>query len=399
MGDSRSTTPVLSKGSFSKLHSLMNSIGNESDETQNLNSSPTTVQSYTSGSSLTGGERWSRFQFSALETSLGRLQRDQRISGFLLKLGTTATTASTASSSNSTNNDAENKLSWLQRFLVLTPFAELFLFRTNTLSSSNAPVTYLCVDACRGSHSDAHDAWILEVSGDGVGSASGRIEKVAWIIKCPNEAVLNMWLRELSDVIRTVEEKFPQYAAAARKTDRVVDLVVEYDRPPTQQKKGAAAATAAASAVAAVAAVAAAKGANDAGDVQRRGDSLDFDGTRKSVRIGKWRDKNVAEENDQNEFLSEVTGGKEVKRSFTAPVALKGSLKKATISPDDARGEGTKKDDKAKTDAGGQPLRRSASHTPSTVYVPNPVQMISIRKSFGRLKDAKGGWFTWLSKK
>ncbi|KAJ3139710.1 hypothetical protein HK100_011327 [Physocladia obscura] len=391
MGDSRSTTPVLSKSSFNKLHSLMNSISNE------LGGNPTTVQSYTSGSSLNGVERWSRFQFSALETSLGRLQRDQRISGFLLKLGTTAT-AATSNSSISSYSDPENKVSWLQRFLLLTPFAELFLFRTNTLSSSNAPVTYLCVDACRGSYNDAHDAWLLEVSGDGVGAVSGRIEKVAWIIKCPNEAVLNMWLRELSDVIRTVEEKFPQYAAAARKADRVVDLVVEYDRPPVQQKKAAAA-------VVAVAAVAAVKSVK-AADVQRRGDSLDFDVTRKSVRIGQWRGNsgNLDDEDDQNGFISETTGGKEVKRSLTAPLAanrssnLKGSLKKVTISPDDARGGGNKKEG----NASGQALRRSASHTPSIVqlpHVPNPVQMISIRKSFGKLKDAKGGWFTWLSKK
>ncbi|KAJ3064199.1 hypothetical protein HDU98_012360 [Podochytrium sp. JEL0797] len=228
--------------SVSKLSRLMHSISAEL-EIQHDPFAPGSVELDTPPQS--------RFRTSLLETNLGALQYQHEISGFLYKLciqptsrqsnisnlnfpssGTsppsfiTPSPLLSASRSPSINDSSTSTLrsilskrsnsiassipdeptpaaatpptsplqhTWKKQFLLLDTSANLFCFRTNTVTcSSNTPITYLCVDRCKGYHHASY-GWVLEVMGEGV-SAEGTVETVTWILRCSNEMVARHWV-------------------------------------------------------------------------------------------------------------------------------------------------------------------------------------------------------------
>ncbi|KAJ3220993.1 hypothetical protein HDU81_010974 [Chytriomyces hyalinus] len=97
---------------------------------------------------------------------------------------------------------AAHEDSWKLRFVLLTQEdGHLYLFKTN--SPTALPITFLPLDACSGTletQPNGETAYMLRVQGDGR-TAEGMLVKRSWILQCPDETTLSLWLRSISRIL------------------------------------------------------------------------------------------------------------------------------------------------------------------------------------------------------
>ncbi|KAI8829706.1 hypothetical protein BJ741DRAFT_622076 [Chytriomyces cf. hyalinus JEL632] len=94
---------------------------------------------------------------------------------------------------------AAHEDTWKLRFVLLTQEdGHLYLFKTN--SPTALPITFLPLVACSGTletQLNGETAYMLRVQGDGR-TAEGMLVKRTWVLQCPDETTLSLWLRSIS---------------------------------------------------------------------------------------------------------------------------------------------------------------------------------------------------------
>ncbi|KAJ3208525.1 hypothetical protein HDU82_002326 [Entophlyctis luteolus] len=128
--------------------------------------------------------------------SRARMPTAHSISGFLDKLNPASTFAAPI---------------YKRRFFVLTPDANLYLFKTNT-NPTAIPITFLPVTKCEGFFDARENAWCLQVHGSGIviteGGSGGDSASMtttttvqrSWCLKFADEHTMNMWMRQINRI-------------------------------------------------------------------------------------------------------------------------------------------------------------------------------------------------------
>ncbi|KAJ3257313.1 hypothetical protein HDU77_002759 [Chytriomyces hyalinus] len=97
---------------------------------------------------------------------------------------------------------AAHEDTWKLRFVLLTQEdGHLYLFKTN--SPTALPITFLPLVACSGTletQLNGETAYMLRVQGDGR-TAEGMLVKRTWVLQCPDETTLSLWLRSISRIL------------------------------------------------------------------------------------------------------------------------------------------------------------------------------------------------------